>query len=382
MFSTVSAMPRKRALFTTMALIALLSSLVAVFAIALIRAERLARRRLRMAKALQQHEALLLEAVQSLTDASRISSGAVMDALADALLRCDPSIDAFLAFLPEGEELQCALARGERAQHYDRVRLRRDTNESLPARAALDGHRATGSSGLVIPTDRAAVAVPVHEGGSLRAVVYVSSANGGPLHGEDSIVRTVEHAASPFALAIEREADRADATYDSLTGLLTPRAFRERLREEVERARFKAKPQVMTLWFIDTDHFKTVNDRYGHAAGDRVLRAIADLLRAHTVAELDVAARNGGDEFCALIFSAQKTVAIERAQALCEAVRAHEFGLPLRLTASIGVATFPYDAQSSSELLEVADSAMYHSKHNGRDRVSFAVNGTTFSIYR
>jgi diguanylate cyclase (GGDEF)-like protein len=78
----------------------------------------------------------------------------------------------------------------------------------------------------------------------------------------------------------------------------------------------------------------------------------------------------------------QKTIAIERAQALCDAVRAHDFGIPLRITASIGVASFPYDARDSSELLEIADAAMYHSKRTGRDRVSFSVNGTAFSTFR
>ncbi|HTC29161.1 MAG TPA: GGDEF domain-containing protein, partial [Candidatus Acidoferrum sp.] len=174
---------------------------------------------------------------------------------------------------------------------------------------------------------------------------------------------------------------RADATYDGLTGLLTPRAFRTRLRDEIASARFGAH-KVLTLWFVDTDRFKAVNDTHGHAAGDAVLQAMAELLRAQGVPEVDVAGRNGGDEFCALIHDAQKTVAIERAQSFCEAVRRHEFGVPLRITASVGVASFPHDARDANELLEVADAAMYHSKRTGRDRVSFAVNGTTFAVFR
>jgi diguanylate cyclase (GGDEF)-like protein len=185
----------------------------------------------------------------------------------------------------------------------------------------------------------------------------------------------------PYAIALERELARADATYDGLTGLLTPRALRNRLRDEIARARFGAAA-VLTLWFIDTDRFKSVNDTLGHAAGDAVLQGMAELLRSQGVPEVDVAGRNGGDEFCALVHDAQKTVAIERAQAFCEAVRRHDFGIPMQITASVGVASFPHDARDANELLEVADAAMYHSKRTGRDRVSFAVNGATFAVFR
>jgi len=221
----------------------------------------------------------------------------------------------------------------------------------------------------------------MHDSGGLRAVIYVSSCASDAIAGEDTIVRTIENAATPYALALERESARADATYDGLTGLLTPRAFRTRLREEIARTRFGASA-VLTLWFIDTDHFKAVNDTHGHAAGDAVLQGMAELLRAHAVPDIDLAGRNGGDEFCMLVHNAQKTLAIERAQALCEAVRRQNFGIPMAVSASIGVASFPHDARDANELLEVADAAMYHSKRTGRDRVSFAVNGTSFAVYR
>jgi diguanylate cyclase (GGDEF)-like protein len=326
-------------------------------------------------------EELVLEAVRALLDASRRSSEAVIETLAHAIRRHDPAIDAVLAFAPNGEELECVFAEGPRVEHYASVRLRRDAHDYLPSRAALAGHRAAGSEGILVPTDRHALAVPMCDSSGLRAVIYVSSCISEKIESEDTIVRTIEQAASPYALALERELDRADATYDGLTGLLTPRAFRSRLREEVTRARLHAS-SVMTLWFIDTDHFKQVNDTFGHAAGDAVLQGMAELLRAHIVPEVDLAARNGGDEFCALIHDTQKTVAIERAQSFCEAVRRCEFSVNMRLTASVGVASLPYDARDANELLEIADAAMYHSKRSGRDRVSFAVNGANFAVFR
>ena len=240
----------------------------------------------------------------------------------------------------------------------------------------------SGLDGALIPTDRRAIAVPMHDRQGLHGVAYVSSAVSGSDRGHsDTLVRLVEHATLPFALAIERECDRASATYDGLTGLLTPRAFRTRLVTEIAHRRLGRSP-VVSLWFVDTDHFKEVNDTHGHAAGDAVLQMMAALLRAHTVRDVDIVGRNGGDEFCALILDAQKSVAIERAQAFCDGVRACAFPASIRLTASIGVATFPYDTNDSSELLEIADAAMYHSKRSGRDRVSFSINGTTFATYR
>ncbi len=322
-----------------------------------------------------------LATMRALIDASRDSSASVIATLAEAIRHHEPAVDAVLAFTPSGGDLACIHTSGERVEHFSCLRVPRDAPDALPALAAVAGHRVAGTAGAMMPTDRHALAVPMLDRGHLRAVVYASSSFDRRDIDEEAIVEAVTCAASPFALALEREADRADATYDGLTGLLTPRAFRLRLREAVERARGRPA-QVLSLWFVDTDHFKTVNDAYGHASGDLVLQTMAGLLRAHIVGETDVAARNGGDEFCALVVDAQKTSAIERAQAFCEAVRRHAFAVPVAVTASIGVASYPYDAGDAHALLEVADAAMYHSKRCGRDRVSFAVDGASFSTFR
>ena len=305
----------------------------------------------------------------------------MIETLAGLLCEADPAIDAVVALVPHGDELACAYTHGSRVEHYANARLRRDTESALAARAALAGHRVAGSSGLLVPTDRHALAVPMHDHNGLRAVVYVSTCCLEGIANEETVVRTIEYAASPYVVALERESARSDATYDGLTGLLTPRAFRERLREEIARARLREQA-VLSLWFIDTDHFKNVNDEFGHACGDAVLHGMAELLRGHVVPEVDAAGRNGGDEFCALIHHAQKTVAIERAQAFCDAVRRTDFGVPVRISASIGVASFPHDAHDANGLLEAADAAMYHSKRAGRDRVAFAVDGAEFAVFR
>jgi len=321
-------------------------------------------------------DAALLSAMRAFVEASRTSSDAVLEALCAFVSRTFP-LDAALVFEPDGDELRCRFAAGLRTQYFEHLRVRRDALESLPASAAHAGHRMSAAGGL-IPTDRRAIAVPLLDREDVRAVAYFSTTASLSAAHEDALVRAVEHAAGPFAAALERERDRNEATYDALTGLFTPRAFRARLAKEILDRRL-GRP--LSLWFVDTDRFKTVNDTFGHAAGDRVLQGMAALLQSVTVPGRDVIARNGGDEFCALIFESQKTVAIELAQELCNAVRAHDFGVSVTMSASIGVATFPYDARNSSELLETADAAMYHSKRSGRDRVSFSTSGAGFAVY-
>jgi diguanylate cyclase (GGDEF)-like protein len=326
-------------------------------------------------------ESDVLEAVRVLTAASRDSTQAVLTALDRTLRVLEPSLDAVLIFVPEGEELSCVFAHGPRTEHFTGMRVRRDHAASMPARAALCGHRVelAGDSRPIIPTDRAALAVPMIGGDGLAAVVYAATAQD-RIGNADLIVRAVAQAASPYALAAEREVDRRSATYDGLTGLYTPRAFRATLQEDLNIARLSRNASI-ALWFIDTDHFKRVNDTLGHSAGDIVLQRMADLLREHTLADVDLPARNGGDEFCAIIRNVHKVSAIERAHRFCQAVRTADFGFDVPITASIGVAAYPYDATGASELLEVADAAMYHSKRAGRDRVSFRVDGASFAVF-
>lgn len=290
--------------------------------------------------------------------------------LAERVRALDPRFDCILVFVMAGDELACAFAAGSRCEHFRHVRMRRDDTRALLARSAASRCRVVShGEGTLLPSDRFAAAVPLCDG-DVRAVVYASSTAAGDFDA-DALVEAIEAAAMPFATAIERESDRIDATHDGLTGLLSPRAFRRQLHEELARIEPAAAERIVSLWFVDTDCFKSINDRYGHPAGDAVLQTMARLLKAHLVPGSDLAARNGGDEFCALIRHASKSAAVERAQRFLDAVRRHEFAVPVALTVSIGVATFPHDATTSNDLLELADGAMYHSKRNGRNRVSF-----------
>jgi diguanylate cyclase (GGDEF)-like protein len=137
------------------------------------------------------------------------------------------------------------------------------------------------------------------------------------------------------------------ALTDSLTGLANRRHFVDRLKEEVARA--IRSPRPLALLLLDLDHFKPINDGWGHPAGDQVLRRVAAILRA-TLRWTDLIARYGGDEFAALIMETPRRGAIHAAERLRRAV---EEALPL--TISIGLVTVPEDGSTPEDLLERAD---------------------------
>ncbi|NPV53199.1 MAG: diguanylate cyclase [Firmicutes bacterium] len=158
------------------------------------------------------------------------------------------------------------------------------------------------------------------------------------------------------------------AIKDSLTGLYNHGYFKERLQFELERA--KAGSRYLSLLFIDADDFKNINDTYGHSEGDRVLLLLVEAMRAN-LREEDLLARYGGDEFVVILPDMDK----ERACAVGERLRSAVASTPFpyeRLSISIGVATFPEDADSPSGLIQMADDALRRAKQQGKDRVGVA----------
>ena len=158
---------------------------------------------------------------------------------------------------------------------------------------------------------------------------------------------------------------------DFLTGLKTRRYFEEHLDREIKRAERNGNP--LSLVLIDVDHFKLVNDRYGHQAGDIILREIASRLMKGR-REIDTVARYGGEEFIIILPDTNLVGADHVAQRLREEIEGTGFAVGsssqlVQLTISLGVASFPRDAQSKSDLLEAADIALYEAKNSGRNRV-------------
>jgi diguanylate cyclase (GGDEF)-like protein len=160
----------------------------------------------------------------------------------------------------------------------------------------------------------------------------------------------------------EREAMRRSALHDPLTGLCNRRGLDERITYEVARhARERRRFAVIA---IDLDGFKDVNDRFGHAAGDEVLRDVAGAL-ADAVREQDTVARLGGDEFCVLAPETDRGGAAKLGMKLDRAIRRVTTGLEA-LSGSVGVAVFPDDGGDALTVLEAADDAQVDAKRRSR----------------
>jgi diguanylate cyclase (GGDEF)-like protein len=174
--------------------------------------------------------------------------------------------------------------------------------------------------------------------------------------------------------------------HDELTGLLTSKSFFTELRREAARAEELSHPFCVLM--MDLDHFKAVNDNYGHLVGNRTLQDVGVIIKS-ALRSGDVAARFGGEEFAAFLLDAdylQGLVAAERVrrgveQAVFSAAAdaAHPEAARFHLTVSIGVACYPDDDRDPIRLVELADSALYRAKRNGRNvtcayRHSLALN--------
>jgi diguanylate cyclase (GGDEF)-like protein len=176
-------------------------------------------------------------------------------------------------------------------------------------------------------------------------------------------------------LRLEEEAKRLSehlSEHDALTGLPNRVRFMRKLGELLDQ---RQAGSAVAVLFLDLDNFKPVNDRYGHAAGDHVLRCVAERVRG-TIRASDLAARLGGDEFVVALVLAdgQETVTVERVgTALAEAIAqpVSYDGQLLHVSASVGAATCPHHGSTAETLLRAADQGMYASKR-GRSRALVA----------
>jgi two-component system cell cycle response regulator len=217
--------------------------------------------------------------------------------------------------------------------------------------------------------------------GPVLTVEDLGSTNGTYVNGERLIgsTRLAEHdklrvGGTLFAYLqrddLELEADRRLlrlATYDSLTGLLNRNAFLRELAREVERARRYGR--AMSLLMLDLDHFKSVNDTWGHPTGDRVLAQIGRILRACT-RNCDHAGRYGGEECGVILTETGLEGARVAAERIRSAVASADFGLPgTRITVSVGGATLSDDIATPEQLVARADAALYAAKNAGRNTI-------------
>ena len=160
------------------------------------------------------------------------------------------------------------------------------------------------------------------------------------------------------------------AKFDGLTGLANRRSFESKLKQAM--ARHKRAGRTFGLVLIDIDHFKSVNDTYGHPVGDEVLRKVGAVF-SEEMREIDVPARYGGEEFVLILEDTDLEGARQVADRIRVAISELEFqtdqGL-LQCTISLGIAVGPWDSDEPHTLVDLADQALYHSKENGRNQVS------------
>ena len=218
----------------------------------------------------------------------------------------------------------------------------------------------------VLPFGRNLVAVPLSADGEPVGALIVEHTG---RRVERRVVAMLGQFAAHAALALRnswllQQVQRLAET-DGLTGLANRRTFEATLDRETSRAARSGEP--LTLVMVDVDHFKSLNDKFGHQAGDEVLKLVADVL-ASACRDFDTAARYGGEEFAVILPACSSTESLVVAERLRESIARIE--TVTSVTASAGVATFPTHAADPEALIKAADEALYESKRAGRNRVT------------
>ncbi|HEX5910578.1 MAG TPA: GGDEF domain-containing protein, partial [Thermoleophilaceae bacterium] len=191
----------------------------------------------------------------------------------------------------------------------------------------------------------------------------------------ERVVETIGQASPVLANLRNLAIAETRASTDALTGLPNSRSCRDNLKRMVAAAGRTLAPCTAIL--LDLDHFKQINDRFGHGAGDDVLAAVGDVMRS-TLRDSDFAGRYGGEEFLMLLPDTDQEGGLEAAEKVREAIQGLELAQVDRaITASLGVASFPGDAMDSDTLVRQADRALYAAKGAGRNRVMLAMPGAT-----
>lgn len=157
---------------------------------------------------------------------------------------------------------------------------------------------------------------------------------------------------------------------DDVTGLYNSRFLSKTLTQEINR--FSQANASFALLFIDLDHFKRINDKFGHTVGNKVLRALAAYLRSH-IREDDILCRYGGDEFLAILLPADLATAQTVSDRINHSLKNETFlkeeGICLSLSISIGISLFPQDGRTQDQLIQTADQAMYRAKETSAMRL-------------
>lgn len=317
---------------------------------------------------------LLLELTRQLSTDRPLEE--LLQATTDAALALLPCDHASVRLLDDERRMLIASARSGAGAGTKPISFQRgegvlgavaDTGKrALVTNVAEDARFSKRATGFPI---KAIVAVPLRAGSTVVGVLSASSKDEGAFSERDcDLAQLLANCTAP---AIETARLARLAVTDDLTRAFNYRYHVNRLAEEVGRAR--RYNQRFSLLMLDLDHFKKVNDGWGHLIGDHVLRGFVERVR-HEVRESDVLIRRGGEEFALLMPATLE----EEAQQVAERIRAAVDSGPIEadwakvpLTVSVGVATWQ-DDEGPTELEARADQALYRAKENGRNRVEVA----------
>jgi len=221
------------------------------------------------------------------------------------------------------------------------------------------------------------ICVPLRIDQRKIGVINLTDKTGGGFDEND--LKLVESVASHASVALDRtdyykmsEDLRKISITDSLTDLYNRRFFQDRINEEIERSRRHGLP--VSLIMLDIDNFKQYNDTYGHLAGDEALRLTAATIK-NSVRNIDRVARYGGEEFAVILPMTEIAAARDIAERIRSGVAGRYFPddalrATVKLTASLGIASFPQHADNLFDLVGNADKALYIAKLNGKNRVA------------
>ena len=243
--------------------------------------------------------------------------------------------------------------------------------------------RAEVESGLHcrhVPRDHdACVCIPMMAHGTSMGMLHLQLAKADPAHWDARHrlgVEVAEHLALALAKLKLQETLQQRSVRDPLTGLYNRRHMEEALMKEIRLA--QRQGHSLGILMVDLDRFKQVNDRHGHEAGDAVLREMAHVF-SRQIRSGDTVCRFGGEEFTILLPDATPETAMKRAEQIRIAAKEAQVHINAEIlpptTLSIGIALFPEDGQTSEQLLQAADLALYRAKKEGRDRVCLRSSG-------
>lgn len=296
----------------------------------------------------------------------------LLDALLDELFRAPACVRRAMVVLvdpPPATGLRAVKLRNAPPDHVRRRALAQYlplVRRALLEDAVVEGDTPLGPSTVCVPMRshqrRSAGERRRFQPGSAEGAFLLEPAEGG-LGPEER--RRLQVLARQVAVLLSGAELQRRATIDALTGL-TNRAHAEQILRH-EEARSIRTGEPLSVLLLDLDAFKAINDTRGHAAGDDVLRAVAEQLRRELRLS-DCAARWGGEEFLVVLPGTDRAGAAKVADKLLTTIRRGPTGLGTGVTVSIGVACCPGDADEAAALVECADIALYHAKEAGKDR--------------